>query len=145
MWMEDNFIFNQIKLLKPDKLFHPIDDYLLKWKPPTSYFQLIIPLTDYHIQESVIIEISKMSKSDQSRVVFFFAPKFITTSMFAIPVHPASLVQFKTKNAVLKKLSDLFLENKISLPDMQSIFTCDHALWKAALYNYLPEDWYINI
>ena len=139
--MEEHFIFNKIKMLKPDKLFHPIDCYLLKWKPPNSYFQLIIPLTDHHIQESVIIEISKQSKADQKKIIFFFSPKLITTSLYAIPVHPASLVKFNTKNSVLNKLSNLFLENRIPLQDMQQIFTCDHLLWKAALYNYLPVDW----
>jgi hypothetical protein len=44
VWMEENFVFNLIKEQFPDEVFHPIDKYALKWQPPGSYFQVIVPL-----------------------------------------------------------------------------------------------------
>eukprot|EP01036_Dinobryon_divergens_P029183 gene29183-38249_t len=70
--------------------------------------------------------------------------------MFADKVHPAALVEFKSKNAVLKKISELFLDGKIPISDLQAIFTGDYELWKVSLYNILPPDWqeyheYLNV
>ena len=148
--MEELYLFNAVKELKPDEVFHPADSYVMKWKPPGSYHQLIIPLADYNIQESVVVEIAKYRKSLQKKLIFCFVPLVVGVKMFAEKVHPAALVEFKSKNSVLRKISEIFLEGKIPISDLQQIFTGDYELWKVSLFNLLPPDWqeyheYLNV
>ena len=148
--MEELYLFNAVKELKPDEVFHPADSYVMKWKPPGSYHQLIIPLADYNIQESVVMEIAKYRKSLQKKLIFCFVPLVVGVKMFAEKVHPAALVEFKSKNSVLRKISEIFLEGKIPISDLQQIFTGDYDLWKVSLFNLLPPDWqeyheYLNV
>src|SRR5690242_18211438 len=60
--------------------------------------------------------------------------------MYAEKVHPSSLISYRTKNSVLKKLSELFIDGRIDVADMQSVFTCGQDVWSSTLYNLLPED-----
>eukprot|EP01040_Poterioochromonas_malhamensis_P014098 gene14098-15584_t len=140
VWMEENFIFNLIKSRFPDEVFHPANQYALKWQPPGSYFQVIVPLTDPVLQENAVLMINKLKPSIRKKVVFLFAPIDPSMNMFAPRVHPASLVSYRTKNDVLRKLSNYYLEARITLEELQQIFACDYEVWKSALYNYLPED-----
>ncbi len=121
IWMEDQFLFNHIKQLKPEEQFHSIDEYALKWSPPGSLFRILIPMNDPKVQENAISLISKMTKSQQKKLLFHFSPISASTSMYAPHVHPASLVSYRTKNSVLKKLSQCFIEGKISVEEIQLV------------------------
>jgi hypothetical protein len=140
VWMEDNYVFEKIKANFPDQVFHPIEQYALKWQPSGSYFQVIVPLNDPALQENAVLMINQIPEKLQKNVIFLFAPIDPAMNMFAPKVHPASLVSYRTKNEVLKKLSNYYLEAKISLEELQQILTCDFDTWKSALYNYLPAD-----
>jgi len=140
VWMEPNFLYNQIVAFEPNEFFHPPDKYALKWQPTGSLFQLVIPLHDPMIQENAIIIMSHMNPIEQANTIFFFAPVDPAMPMFAPKVHPSSLVSYRTKNQCLKKLCDCFLEDKVSVSEIQAILMCDPFVWKAALYNLLAED-----
>ena len=77
---------------------------------------------------------------EQKLIVFFFAPIDPAMPMFAVRVHPASLVSYRTKNQVLKKLCDFFLQDRISVQEIQAVLMCDQYVWSATLYNLLPGD-----
>lgn len=140
VWMEENFLFNQITALFPDERFHSVDKYILRWNPPKSNFQIVVPLTDRGLQENAILETAKLKSSDRKKIIFLFTTLDPTLPLFAEKVHPSSLVSYRTRVEVLKKLSDLFLIGKISVDEIQQIFICDFEIWRQALYNYLPED-----
>jgi hypothetical protein len=140
IWMEPYFLYNTIKSFMPDQIFHPPEYYALKWQPPGSSFRLLINMNDPIIQESALLLISKMSILQRRRVFFLFAPVNPTLPLYAPKVHPASLVSYRTKNEVLKKLSEIFLQGKIMITDINQIFSCGDDVWKSALYNVLPHD-----
>jgi hypothetical protein len=140
IWMEEDFIFNQIKAQFPEDIFHSIDRYAFKWQPPGSYFQVIVPLDDPVLQENALLVMNRLLPQQQKTVLFLFSPIDPAMNMFAPKVHPASLVSYRTKNEVLKKLSTYYLEGRMTLDELQQIFTCDYEIWKSALYNYLPAD-----
>eukprot|EP01038_Epipyxis_sp_PR26KG_P004239 gene4239-6016_t len=140
IWMEPNYVFQQIKNLRLDQVFHPLDNYILTWQPIDSAFQLSILLDDPKSQENAIKQIAKMRKRERKKLLFFFAPKDNKMTMFAENVHPSSLLSYRTKNEVLKKLCDLFLDNKIDINDIQQIFLCGQDVWSSAVYNLLPPD-----
>ena len=60
--------------------------------------------------------------------------------LFAEKVHPASLVSYRTRNEVLGKLCEYFLEGKIENDELNEIMASHFDAWKKALYNYLPAD-----
>jgi len=140
VWMETNFLYNQIKAFKPDEFFHAPGKYALQWQPRGSLFRLVIPLDDPQIQENAVLIMSTFSKWERSRILFFFGPLDPGMDLFAPQVHPASLVSYHTKNEVLKKLCDLFLLDKISVEEIQAVLMCDQYVWSATLYNLLPAD-----
>lgn len=140
VWMEPSFLFDQIKAFQPDNLFHPMGKYALQWQPRGSLFRLVIPLDDPQVQENAIIIMSKWSRGDRKRTLFFFGPIDPGMDMYAPKVHPASLVSYRTKNEVLKKLCDYFLIDKISVQEIQAVLMCDQYVWSATLYNLLPAD-----
>eukprot|EP01031_Cornospumella_fuschlensis_P044587 gene44587-54525_t len=140
VWMEDLFIFNQIKAHFPDEIFHPPSQYILKWQPVGSYFQTIVKLDDPALQENAVMEMNKMTKAQQKKMLFLFTTLDPAANMFAPKVHPSSLVSYRTKNEVLKKLSEYFLQGKISVDDIEQILLCSPDVWSNSLYNYLPED-----
>lgn len=143
IWMEDFYIYNIIKSFYPDKLFHPAEEYSLKYKPPRSLYWLVVPLTDPRIQESTLIQLAKLTPMSRSGIVFYFKPINAISPMFATPVHPASLVEFKTKNAVLQKISEFFMDGKLSIYDMEAVLSGSYESWRPALYNVLPPDWQV--
>jgi hypothetical protein len=141
VWMEGTlFLFEEIMKFRPDEIFHQVNDYALKWQPPGSPYKIMIPLDDPLLQENVIALIEKMKKKERKKVLFFFAPKNPSMSMFAPRVHPASLVSYRAKNAVLKKLCGFFLEGKISLEELQTIMMCGYDTWKMSMFHLLPAD-----
>lgn len=140
VWMEPNFLFDQIKAFQPEHLFHTIDKYALQWQPKGSLFRLVIPLNDPQVQENAIIIMSKFSGWQKKRILFFFGPIDPGMEMYAPTVHPASLVSYRSKNQVLKKLCDYFLIDKVSVQEIQAVLMCDQYVWSATLYNLLPAD-----
>lgn len=140
VWMEPFFLYNAIKKFKPDEFFHPPEYYALKWQPPGSNYRLLIKLDSPILQENAILMIARMNKLQRMRVFFHFAPVNPTAPVYAPRVHPSSLVSYKTKNAILRKLSDVFLEGRISIHDVQQIFSSGDNVWKSALFNVLPPD-----
>lgn len=140
IWMEALFLFNEIRKFEPDKVFHDHSVYALKWQPPGGALRLLVPMEDCYLQEQVIIQISRMSRTDRNKVLFHFAPRNPGMYMFAPNVHPASLVSYRTRNEVLLKLCDNFLKGKILINDLQETLAGNYDVWKMAVYNMLPED-----
>lgn len=140
IWFEDNFIYNYIKGFEPEKFFHSPDKYALKWQPPGSLFKLIVPLDNPQTLENALLIMSELKPAEQKKVIFFFSPIDPGMSLYAPKVHPASLVSYRTKNEVLRKLTEFFLLDKIDVDEIQAIFTCDQRVWNASLYNLLPPD-----
>ena len=141
IWMEQGFIFDAIKAHEPEKVYWPVEEYTLRWKPPSSPFQMLLPLTNPVILEQAIRQYSFMTPRRKALTIFYFAPMDIAKPMFRENVHPASLVEFKTKATVLDKLCSLFLDGKIDVNDLNNVMECGYDTWKVSLFNYLPDDW----
>ncbi len=141
IWMEEGFIFNEIKTHKPDEIFHDTDKYCFLWKPPGSDYRVCVPLNSQPLLEEALTRYSTLSPPSKLTVTFHFCCIDQTIPMFAPKVHPASLVSFKQRNEVLQKLCDLFLEGVIPLVDLNNVMECGFDTWKITLYNYLPPDW----
>lgn len=140
VWMEDLFVFHQIVAQFPGELFHPPSSYVLKWQPLGSYFQIIIPMDDPSLQENAVLQMARMTRSEQKKMLFLFTTLDTSMPLFAPKVHPSSLVSYRQKNLVLKKLSEYFIEGRITVDDIQQILVCSPEVWGSSLYNYLPED-----
>ena len=141
IWMEPNFIFDEIRAYKTDEIFHDISKYCLLWQPPDSTFKVCVPLDSAPLQEEALRSYAAMLPPSKAITIFHFMTIDSTMEMFLPNVHPASLVRFIQKNEVLQKLCDLFLEGKIPISDLNNVMECDFETWKITLYNYLPGDW----
>lgn len=95
VWMENNFLFNQITSHFPNSLFHHVSNYVLKWQPPGSNFQVIIPLDDPGLQENAILVYAKLTAKEQKKIIFLCTTLDSTMEIFAPNVHPASLVSYR--------------------------------------------------
>lgn len=140
VWMIENYLFDKIKELRPDELFYPIETYALKWTPPGSAHQMLVPLDDPAMQEMLIVKISYIPKKLQKRLLFFFAPRSLNMSLFMPKVHPASLVSYHQRSEVLQKLCDQFLEGRMLIGEFEAIVGANYDVWKSAMFNLLPED-----
>jgi hypothetical protein len=140
IWMEDNFIVNQIKAYRPDETFHSIDTYTLKWQPPKSPFRLLIPLNDLQLLENVAIQMANAGEEARSKVLFYFSPTDPLVPLFAPHVSPFALLSYRTKAAVLTKLCDHYLDAKMSLEDFTNTLLADYTVWKRAAFNMMAED-----
>jgi len=140
VWFEKRYIFEKIKEHRPDELFHSIEHYALKWTPPGSQHQYMVPLDDPALQEMVIVRISSIPKKLQKQLLFFFAPRSLNMPMFAPKVHPASLVSYHLRSEVLQKLCSQYLEGRMDVVEFEAIVGSNYDLWKSAMFNMLPED-----
>lgn len=143
LWMESLYIFNKIKALRPNEIFHSPESYALKWQPPGSSFRLSVPLVDIQVQENVIEQMAKLfpkTKDSDGKVLFYFSPRDSSLPLFAIKVHPSSLVSYRTNIAVLEKLCYFYIKKTFPLSELQEMLTCDYLTWRLALYSYLPPD-----
>jgi hypothetical protein len=113
VWMEDNYVFNQIKSQFPNEVFHSIDKYVLRWLPPGSNFQVIVPLNDSKLQENAILMVNQLLPLEQDRVIFQLTTLDPTLTLFAEKIHPASLVSYRTKIEVLKNYPNFFFKEKL--------------------------------
>ena len=115
--------------------------YALKWQPPDSAHRLVVPLNDPQIQENTLIRIHNMKNKAASRkIIFFFGPVNPSMPLFAPTIHPASLWDFSTRDLVLKKLCDSYLEGKIEANDFENILINGYDIWKLSVYNLLKDD-----
>jgi hypothetical protein len=80
------------------------------------------------------------NKAAQRRIIFFFGPANPAIPIFAPTIHPASLWDFSTRDLVLKKLCDSYLEGKIEAHDFENILINGYDIWKLSVYNLLKED-----
>mmetsp|Transcript_30094 Transcript_30094/g.28757 ORF Transcript_30094/g.28757 Transcript_30094/m.28757 type:complete len:566 (-) Transcript_30094:283-1980(-) len=144
LWMEPLFLYNQIKALRPDEMLHSAETYALKWQPPGSPYRMSIPLVDIALQETIIYQINRLTsatkKGSQPQILFYFSPRDTSISLFAIKVHPATLVSYRTKIVVLEQLCSYYLDRKFPLSDLHKMLSCDYDTWKSSLYNFLPAD-----
>lgn len=144
LWMESLFLFNQIRALRPDEIFHSPETYALKWQPPGSSYRMSIPLVDLALQESVIYQMDRLDfkgSSTQEKILFYFSPRDTSIPLFSLKVHPATLVSYRSKIVVLEQLCTYYLNRKFPLSDLQKILTCDYDTWKLSLFNFLPADY----
>ncbi len=132
--MEKDLIWNNIVSFRPDKTFHPMKYYVLKFQPPLSSHILSIPLDDPAAQEHAMLVLNKYPKMIQKKVLFHFTTFSPFIELYAPPVHPASLVSYRTKNEVFSKLCELYLEGKFSLEDFEHTLSCDYDVWKSGLF-----------
>ena len=140
VWLEELFIFEQIKTFKTDVIFHNISKYSLQWKPPGSTYTLIVPLNDAVVQERTILNLNKLPQFARDMVIFYFVPIDPSMGMFAPPVHPSSLLSFRTKVLVLRQLCEYYKLGRISLEEFQKIMTCNYDVWCLTLFNLLSEE-----
>lgn len=140
IWLEELFIFQQIKTFKADVIFHDISKYSLQWKPPNSTYTLIVPLDDAVVQERTILNLNKLTSFARDRVIFYFVPLDPSMGMFAPPVHPSSLLSFRTKVSVLRQLCEFYKQSRISLEEFNKIMTCNYDVWCLTLFNLLSEE-----
>lgn len=142
IWMESNYIFNQIRSLRPNEQFHSIECYTLKWQPPNSPFRLSIPLIDVQFQEMLINQMEEINalKKKTENILFYFSTKDPTLSLFSLKVHPSSLLSYRSKVVVLEKLCGFFMIGKLPLKELQDLLSADFVVWKSGLYNLLPHD-----
>lgn len=138
IWMESCYIYNELKNFKPDEIFHPVEKYCLQWQPPNLAFKLIVPLDNPVVVERTILRISQIVK--RNKILFYFVPYDPSIGLFAPRVHPASLVSYRSKVTVLKKLCEFYVASKISLAEFNTIMACGYDIWRVTLFNMLPED-----
>lgn len=81
-----------------------------------------------------------MNIAHKKTIIFNLVPIHPSLGQFSKRVHPASLVSYRTRNEVLAKLCDMFLNGKIEVNELNSIMSSGYDTWKHALYNYLPAD-----
>ncbi len=141
IWMEDLFLFDQIKQHMPNENFHSPEKYVLVYHLPSNPFTVMISLTDRGLQEGVVRTLSKLKKAELHRILFHFVTIDATLPLFGPKVHPATLVSFNTKPEVLGKLCDQYLEGRITLKDFNSAMDGGYEIWKHTVYTFLPEDW----
>lgn len=112
----------------------------MKWQPPGSSYRLLIPLDDPQIQENALIRMSKMNPIQQANMIFYFAPLHPSLPLFAPYVHPSSLISYREKNDVFKKICSQYVEGKLDIVEFEKTMSCGYDVWKVAMFNMLPPD-----
>jgi len=140
VWMEDMYLFKQIMACRPDELFHPQEEYALKWTPPGSNFKLMVPFDNPAMQEAVIVHLGSIPLPLRMTILFHFGPRDPNQTMFREAVHPASLVSYRHRNEVLQKLCQQFLENRMDISEFRNTIGSNYDVWQRAMFNMLPED-----
>ena len=141
LWMEEQFLFEQIKSTYSSEYFHEISKYRLAWVPPYSSTMTYIPLNDIELQESIYNYFSSHRlKNFHLQVVFFLITSHPSIPIFAPRVHPASLVSYRTKLEIFNKLCQQYSEGLIPLDDLHSLLLHGVNVWKKVVYRNLPED-----
>jgi hypothetical protein len=140
LWMEDHFLFEQLRRHKPDAVFHRVDAYVLMYQPPDSPFAQHISLADRKLQEEAIRTIARMKRKHRKKLLFHFIPASETMTLFAESVHKSSLESYRDKAAVLGKLCDMYVSSRLPLKDFDEALDEGYEGWKQTVYNFLPPD-----
>jgi hypothetical protein len=88
IWMEQQFIFEEIKKLRPDEIFHDVSKYCFLWRPPDSSFKICVPLDSEPLLEEALVKYSKMTPPGKKFTFFHFTTIDATMPMFAPKVSP---------------------------------------------------------
>lgn len=121
-------------------MFHPCEKYCLSWRAPGTTLLSRIPLDDIEQQEKIYHVILKMDKKQLAKLMFFFFPLQGNVSMFAPPVHPASLVSYRTKTELFNKLCEQYTQGKVTLEELNGILVNGIRVWMKVVYRNLPDD-----
>ena len=141
LWMEDAYLFEQIKAIFPSENFHEISKYQLAWTPPYSSTMTFIPLHDIELQESMYHYFSSHHQnSKHPDIIFSLVTSHPSIPVFAPKVHPASLVSYRTKLEIFNKLCGQYSQGLISLNELHDILLHGVNVWKKVLYRNLPDD-----
>jgi hypothetical protein len=140
IWMEQNYLFNQIVALNPQERFHDISQYALQWQPPGSEFRLMIPLTDQSIQVEAIKRLRFMTKRQIAKIIFYLTPIKGDMPLYAPNIHKSASESFHDRASVLKKLCEKYLLGVITVSDLHGILEAGLDTWKMALYNILDAE-----
>jgi hypothetical protein len=97
-------------------------------------------LDDPQIQENALIRMSGMNPFQQTNLIFFFAPVHPSLPLFAPYVHPSSLISYREKNDVFKKICSQYVEGKLNIVEFEKTMGCGYDIWKVAMFNMLPPD-----
>ena len=87
IWMEERFIFDEIREHKPDEMFHDISKYCLLWRPPDSSFKICVPLDNQALLEECLLKYSRMTPPGKKFTFFHFNTIDATMPLFAPKVH----------------------------------------------------------
>lgn len=140
IWMEKNFIYNQIVALNPRERFHSVETYALQWQPPNSVFRLLIPLDNRQIQADSLKKMQSLLPKQRERIVFYFAPIRADIELFAPRVHPSASESFHDRSSVLRKLCEKYMNSAVTLEDLGDILEAGYSTWQIALFNLLTEE-----
>ena len=140
IWMEENFLYNQIVALNPAESFHSPDKYALQWQPPDSVFRLFIPLDNRQIQADALKKMQSLLPKQRKRMIFFLAPIRADMDLFAPRIHPSASESFRDRPSVLRKLCQKYMEGALSLEDFGDIIEAGYTTWQIALFNLLDEE-----
>ena len=141
LWMEEAYLFEQIKADFSSEIFHDISKYQLAWTPPYSSTLTFIPLHDVELQESMYHYFSSHRQNKKHpEIVFFLITVHPSIPFFAPKVHPASLVSYRTKLEIFNKLCDQYSQGLILLNELHDILLHGVNVWKKVLYRNLPDD-----
>jgi hypothetical protein len=88
IWMEHQFIFEEIKKLRPDEIFHDVSKYCFLWRPPDSSFKICVPMDSEPLLEEALVKYSKMTPPGKKFTFFHFTTIDATMPMFAPKVSP---------------------------------------------------------
>jgi hypothetical protein len=101
----------------------------------------MIPLQDMQLMENVIIRMANLGEEARSKVLFYFSPTEPSIPLFAPHISPFALMSYKTKQAVLNKLCDQYIDVKINLEDFTQTLLGDYQVWKRTAFNLMtPEE-----
>ncbi len=97
-------------------------------------------MDDPVVQERTILLIQQYPYPFRSNIIFYFCPFDPSIGMFAPPVHPSSLVSYRSKVSVLRKLCDIYVEGRLDIAELGRVLACNYDVWCLTLYNLLPPD-----
>jgi hypothetical protein len=140
IWMDQNFLFNQIVEQNRAERFHSIETYALQWQPPDSVFRLLIPLDNRQIQADSLKKMQSLLPKQRKNIVFYFAPIRADVNLFAPKVHPSASESFHDRPSVLRKLCDKYMSSAVTLEDFSNILEAGYSTWQIALFNLLTEE-----
>eukprot|EP00602_Paraphysomonas_sp_CaronLab_P009279 CAMPEP_0185036456 /NCGR_PEP_ID=MMETSP1103-20130426/29489_1 /TAXON_ID=36769 /ORGANISM="Paraphysomonas bandaiensis, Strain Caron Lab Isolate" /LENGTH=526 /DNA_ID=CAMNT_0027573997 /DNA_START=90 /DNA_END=1667 /DNA_ORIENTATION=- len=140
IWMEKNFIYDQIVALNPSERFHSPDKYTLQWQPPDSAFQLLIPLDNPQIQAEALRKMQSLIPKIRDQIVFHLTPIRRDMDLYGPKIHPSASESYHDKASVLRKLCEKYMCGTMELDDLAGVLEAGYSTWKVALFNMLTSE-----